>query len=134
MVVAATGIIRYIESGFMGHLNDAETFGLMRRIRTELYFPEQCVLLGDKIYPNGNCMTPYTAPQLARKEDRMKRKCKKLNRNIRYYRIGVEHAFAELKQYKTTSSVWRHPRPLLSQLVTICAGLVCRKKLDGWHL
>ena len=92
MVVDATGIIRYIESGFMGHLNDAQTFGLMRS-------PEQCVLLGDKIYPNGNCiMTPYTAAPLARKEDRMKRKCKTLNRNIRYYRIGVEHAFAELKQ------------------------------------
>ena len=127
MVVDATGIIRYIESGFMGHLIDAQTFGLMRRIGTELCFPEQCVLLGDKIYPNGNCiMTPYTAAQLARKEDQMKRKCKKLNRNIRYYRIGVEH--------QITSSVWRHPRPLLSQLVTICAGLVCRKKLDGWHL
>ena len=97
MVVDATGIIRYIESGFMGHLNDAQTFGLMRRIGTELCFLEQCVLLGDKIYPNGNCiMTPYTAAQLACKEDRMKRKCKKLNLNIRYYRIGVEHAFAEL--------------------------------------
>ena len=109
----------------MGHLNDAQTFGLMRRIGTELCFPEQCVLSGDKIYPKGNyIMTPYTAAQLARKEDRMKRKCKKLNRNIRHYRIGVEHAFAELKQYKITSSVWRHPCPLLSQLVTICAGLV----------
>ena len=116
----------------MGHLNDTQTFGLMRRIGTELGYPEQCVLLGDKIYPNGNCiMTPYTAAQLARKEDRMKRKCKKLNRNIRYCRIGVEHAFEELKQYKITSSVWRHSRPLLSQLVTICAGLVCRKKLDA---
>ena len=41
MVVDATGIIRYIESGFMGHLNDAQTFGLMRRI--ELCFPEQCI-------------------------------------------------------------------------------------------
>ena len=79
MVVDATGIIRYIESGFMGHLNDAQTFGVMRRIGTELCFPEQCVLLGDKIYPNGNyIMTPYTVAQLARKEDRMKRKCKKL--------------------------------------------------------
>ena len=98
MVVDTTGIIRYIESGFMGHLNDAQIFGLMRRIGTELCFPEQCVLLGDKIYPSGNCiMTPYTAAQLARKENRMKRKCKKLNRNIRYYMIGLEHAFAELK-------------------------------------
>ena len=75
MVVDATGIIKYIESGFIGHLNDTQTFGLMRRIGTELCFHDQCVLLGDKIYPNGNCiMTPYTAAQLARKKVRMKRK------------------------------------------------------------
>ena len=80
MVVDATGIIRYIESGFMGHLNDSQTFGLMRRIGTELCFPEQCLLLGIKTYLNGNCiMTPYTAAQLARKEKMQK----KLNRNIR---------------------------------------------------
>ena len=48
MVIDTTGIIRYIESGFMGHLKDAKTFGLMRRIGTELCFPEQCVLLGVK--------------------------------------------------------------------------------------
>ena len=77
MVVDATGIIRYVESGFMGYLNDAQTFGLMCRIGTELCFPEQNVLLGDKINRIGNCiMTPCTAAHLARKEDRMKRKCK----------------------------------------------------------
>ena len=45
MVVDATGIIRYFESGFMGHLNDAQTFGFMRKIGEELCFSEQCVLL-----------------------------------------------------------------------------------------
>ena len=77
MAVDATGIIRYVESEFMGYLNDAHSFGLMRMIGTELCFPEQCILLGDKIYHIGNCiMTPYTAAHLARKEDRMKQKCK----------------------------------------------------------
>ena len=37
-VVDATDIIRYVESGLTGHLNDAQTFGLMRRIGTELCF------------------------------------------------------------------------------------------------
>ena len=37
-VVDATEIIRYVESGLTGHLNDAQTFGLMRRIGTELWF------------------------------------------------------------------------------------------------
>ena len=37
-VVDATEIIKYVESGLTGHLNDAQTFGLMRRIGTELCF------------------------------------------------------------------------------------------------
>ena len=37
-VVDATEIIRYVESWLTGHLTDAQTFGLMRRIRTELCF------------------------------------------------------------------------------------------------
>ena len=56
-------------------------------MRRSCVLPEQ---LGGKIYPNGNCiMTHYTA---ARKEDRMKRKCDKLNyyRKIRYYRIVLQ--------------------------------------------
>ena len=52
-------------------------------------------------------MTPCADAQLARKEDRIKKKCKKLNCYIRYYRIGVEHAFVELKQYKITLSIHR---------------------------
>ena len=38
MVLDATEIIRYVESGLTGHLNHAQTFGLMRRIATELGF------------------------------------------------------------------------------------------------
>ena len=37
-VVDATEIIRYVERGLTGHLNDAQTFGLMRKIGTELCF------------------------------------------------------------------------------------------------
>ena len=37
-VVNAREIIRYVESGLTGHLNDAQTFGLMRRIGTDLCF------------------------------------------------------------------------------------------------
>ena len=51
MVVDATEIIRYVESEFMGYLNDAQIFGLMRRIETELCFPEQCVYWAIKFTP-----------------------------------------------------------------------------------
>ena len=48
-VVDATEIIRYIKRGLTGHLNDVQTFGLICRIRTELFLPEQYVFLGDKL-------------------------------------------------------------------------------------
>ena len=44
------------------------------------------------------------------------------------YRIGVEHAIAELKTYKSVGSLWRHPRPYQSSVTCICAGINCRKK------
>ena len=48
-------------------------------MRRSCVLPEKCVFFGDKIYPISNCiMTPYTAAQLARKEDRVKRKCEKI--------------------------------------------------------
>ena len=39
----------YIKSGFMGHLNEAPKFGLMRQIGVELEFSNACVLLGDEV-------------------------------------------------------------------------------------
>ena len=38
VVVDATEMTRYVESGLTGHLNHAQTFGLMCRIGTELCF------------------------------------------------------------------------------------------------
>ena len=70
MAVDATGNIRYVESGLMGHLNDAQTFGIMRRIGTELCFPEQCVSLGETIYPNGTCKLRRPKLQRSKHEHR----------------------------------------------------------------
>ena len=39
VVVDATEIIRYVESGLTGHLNDAQTLGFYA---LELCLPEQC--------------------------------------------------------------------------------------------
>ena len=52
----------FIESGFLGHQNDAQQFMVMRQIGNDvsLPFPDNCFLLGDKIYPNRHpVMTPY---------------------------------------------------------------------------
>jgi hypothetical protein len=50
VVVANTGKICHIQSGFLGHQNDAKHFRLMPQIghNQEL----DVVLLADKIYPN----------------------------------------------------------------------------------
>ena len=67
-VVDATEIITFVESGLTGHLNDAQIFGLMRRIGSELCFTRTICFIGRYNVPYGNCiMTPYTAAQLAQK-------------------------------------------------------------------
>jgi hypothetical protein len=54
VVVDNTGKICHIQSGFLGHQNDAQQFRLMPQIghNQELDFPQNVVLLADKIYPN----------------------------------------------------------------------------------
>ena len=132
VVINNKGEICFIESGFLGHQNDAQQFMFMRQIGKDvsLQFPDNCFLLGDKIYPNRHpVMTPYTRQQIARKPECLKNKCRKLNRLISEYRIKVEHAICELKCYKVMGTLWRHPRPKLKNLVKICAGFVNRRKI-----
>ena len=132
VIVDTYGKIRYAECGFMGHLNDAQQFTLMRRIRTDLAFADECVLLGDKIYPNKHSIiTPYTTVQLPQRNGRRLIQCHKLNRYIQRYRVCVEHAIGELKVYRSVGTIWRHRREALPRVVTICAGRVCRKKEIG---
>ena len=67
----------------------------MRQIGVELEFSNACVLLGDKIYPEGGqIMALYTVPQFASKDAAMRRKCRKLiNYSVTIER-RVEHAIA----------------------------------------
>ena len=97
-----------------------------------LQFPDELVLLGDKVYPNhGAVITPYTSAQLARKQPLERRKCMKLNSLIKLYRVRVEQLIGELKTYRSVSLLWRHPRTMLPSTVKSCAALVCRRKEIG---
>ena len=130
VVVDNNSKIRYIESGFPGHLNDAQQYRLMNDIGNVLPFPNDCILLGDKIYPNRHpILTEFTELQLRQRDDRLR--CRKLNKYIRQYRVYVEHAIAEIKCYRSVGTIWRHRRSTLPRVVTICVGLVCRKKDIG---
>ena len=98
-----------------------------------LRIPNNCCLIGDKIYPNrGNVVTQYTAQQLARKQGMERRKSLKFNRLVKRYRIGVEHAIAELKTYKSVASLWRHLTLFAIGHVYIC--WVCMQKKRKWGL
>ena len=124
--------IRYIESGYAGHLNDAQQFGLMQQLGTDLIFPEELCLLADKIYPNRSpVLTPYTSAQITRKSLVDRRKCRKFNSLILKYGIYVEHATADIKTNTYVGLFWRHPRNMLSCTVRVCTSLVCRRKAIG---
>jgi hypothetical protein len=103
----------------------------MRQVGVDLEFQANCVLLADKIYPNGYpLITPYTSAQLNRMDMRTKLKSRRLNRYITKYRVIVEHSIAELKTYKSVGGVWRHKRNVLPRVVQICGGLVCQRKIE----
>ena len=76
-------------------------------------------------------MTPYSAVQMRQRNAHQRRQCRRLKIIIQRYCICVEHAIAELKEYRSVGMVWRHRRRALPRVVTICAGLVCRKKQIG---
>ena len=105
VVVDVHGTIPYIESGYQNHLNDAQQYALMQEIGTGLQFPDELVLLGDKINPNhGAVVTPFTSAQLAWKQPLERRKCRKLNSLIKLYRVCVCNPLANLK--RTDQSVY----------------------------
>jgi hypothetical protein len=131
VIVDNVGKIRYIKCGFPGHQNDAQQYALLPDIAgRDLPFPDDCILLADKIYPNRHpVVTPFTSQQINRETPQVRRKYKKYNRILSSHRSIVERSIGKLKSYKTLSSVWRHPRAMLSTVVEITAGLVNRKDI-----
>ena len=94
-----------------------------------LHFPEDCVLLADKIYPNRHpTITAFTTQQINRKPEHMKGKSRKFNRLVSEYSIIVEHVIGDLKSYKVLGTLWRHPRPNLVDIFETCTALVNRRR------
>ena len=57
-----------VQSGFMGHCNNAKTYRLMPNIGPgeQLNFANQYMLLTDKMYPNGHpLMTPFSTQEIS---------------------------------------------------------------------
>ena len=69
IIVDNSGIIRFIQSGFLEHLNDAQLFAMMDRLGIDMPFPHYCYILRDKIYRNrGKVFTQSTTQQTARRQ------------------------------------------------------------------
>jgi len=131
VVVDNAGRICHIQSGFLGHQNDAQQFGMMPQIgyNAELNFPQN-ILLADKIYPSRYpLVTPYTRRQLNLRPPHIRRKCRKLNRLITHYRVKVEHAICDIKRYRVIGTLWRHPRRKMKKIVELCGAFVRRRQI-----
>ena len=130
VIVDMDGRFCFIRSGFPGHMNDAAQYQNLPTIgpRQELEFPNSCVIVGDKIYPNRYpIVTSFTRAQIRRLPQRDRRRAVRLNQVINTVRAVVEHGLGDLKVYKIMNSVYRHELEDISELAELCAGLVNRR-------
>jgi hypothetical protein len=83
-------MIRHVESGFLGHQNDAQQFSLMSyRIKRE-----DCFILGDKIYPNRYpIITLYSHHQIRNMDIQIQRKRRKFSRFVSYINPLLKEQF-----------------------------------------
>ena len=83
VVIDNIGMVRYIETGFLGHQNNAQHFMLMQQIGQQLPCLADCILLRDRIYPNSfPVVTPFSNAQLRRKAGDASRRARRLSRYI----------------------------------------------------
>ena len=125
VVVDNTGNIVFVQCGFYGHLNDA---GQWHHIvppigqGMPLCLPANSYLFADKGYPNEEpLLTPWRRQRLVGHPDR-----KFFNTEMSRHRESIEHAIKRLKEYKSMSSLWRHPRDNAAQVMELCAALAQR--------
>ena len=130
IIVDCNGNIVHVHSGFLGHTNDAQAFNLMEPIGPgqSLSFPPDLRILADQIYPSRYpLITGYKKDQLARKPRNIRHKYKRLNRIMNGRRVRVEHKIGCIKTYRVCSSLFRHPRKHMCQIVELLASLTQRK-------
>lgn len=122
--------IRYIHSGFPGHMNDAQTLALMPLISPDgpLNFPGDCWLLADAIYPCRHpTLPPYKSNQIIRAPAEIQLEMKKFNKIHKRNRVYIEIVIGYLKHFRVIGSVYRHPRHALARIVELCAALAERR-------
>lgn len=113
MVCDNRGHIRFLQTGFLGSTHDSLSYRLMVPVGPGLTLdiPQGVVFLADKGYPDAPpLLTPFIQIQIRRLGYRQRNKARRFNREHSRRRIKIEHVFKNLKDYKCTTGIWRHPR------------------------
>lgn len=114
---------------FPGHLNDINCFNIMPSLGPgcDLPLSAGCHILADGGYP------PHPVLVRPRKKNQVRgnRRLQKINKELRRYRVKVEHEMSLLKTYRCISEEggrWRHKKSFLSIVIHVCACLSNRRK------
>ena len=130
IIIDNTRNIRFVQSGFLEHQNDAGQYHLMPSIGPDqdLDFPENASLLGDNGYANRYpVMTRYRRDQIRNLADGDERLAIGVyNQEHSRCRIYIEHIMAFFKTYRAVKGVYRHPRWLMPIVAELCACLAQR--------
>ena len=124
--------IRYVQSGFLGRMNDASQYTLMPRIGPglDLPFPEEAYLLGDNGYASRYpIMTKFRRDQIRQVADIDDQTAMHIfNEEHARCRIHVhvEHAISYFKTYRAVKELYRHPRWMMPIVAELCAFLAQR--------
>ena len=124
------GHIRFLQAGFLGSTHDSQSYRLMQPLGPGLALdvPTGEVFLADKGYPdNPPLLTPFRQAQIRRMNCRDKRVARRFNRELSRKRVKIEHVFKNLKDFKCTTEIWRHPRWLLPSVIELCTYLTERR-------
>ena len=124
------GTFVFLQTGFLGSTHDSMSYRLMLPLGPgrALDVPQGVSFLADKGYPDtAPLLTPFRQAQIRRLGHRQRNKARKFNREHSRKRIKIEHIFKNLKDYKCTTGIWRHPRWLLPTVIELCTFLTERR-------
>ena len=106
------GHIRFLSSRiFRKHARLAElSFNAAIRVRASFRYSCRCSFFSRQGYPdNPPLLTPFRQAQIRRMNRRDKRVARRFNRELSRKRVKIEHIVKNLKDFKCTTGIWRHP-------------------------
>ena len=130
MICDNKGHIRFLQTGFLGSTHDSQSYRFMAPLGRGLTLdvPQGVLFLADKGYPDIEpLLTPFRQVQIRRLGQRQRNKARRFNREHSRRRIKIEHIFKNLKDFKCTTGVWRHPRWLQPSVIELCTFLTERR-------